>query len=58
MPLHGRTRGPSTRRSGPRAAAHLLAAVTVEGAVLVGLVVATGTEAAMLVVSFRPEPPD
>jgi len=39
------------------AAAHLLAAATVEGAVLVVLVVVTGTEAAMLVVSLRPEPP-
>jgi hypothetical protein len=38
-------------------AAHLLALATAEGAVLVVLVVATGTEAAMLVVSFRPEPP-
>src|ERR671933_1525058 len=40
-----------------RAAAHLLALATVEGAVLVVLAVATGTEAAMLVVSFRPDPP-
>src|SRR5690242_5955473 len=39
------------------AAAHLLALVTVDGAVLVVLAVATGTEAAMLVVSFRPGPP-
>src|ERR687884_521013 len=38
-------------------AAHLLALATAEGAVLVVLVVATGTEAAMLVVSFAPEPP-
>ena len=40
-----------------RAAMHLLAAATVEGAVLVALVITTGTEAAMLAVSFRPEPP-
>jgi hypothetical protein len=40
-----------------RAAAHLLALATADGAVLVALAVATGTEAAMLVVSFRPEPP-
>jgi transposase len=39
------------------AAAHLLALATVEGAVLVVLAAATGTEAAMLVVSFQPEPP-
>jgi hypothetical protein len=39
------------------AAAHLLALATADGAVLVVLVVATGAEAAMLVVSFRPEPP-
>jgi transposase len=39
------------------AAAHLLALATADGAVLVVLVVATGTEAAMLVVSFEPEPP-
>jgi hypothetical protein len=39
------------------AAAHLLAVATADGAVLAVLVVATGTEAAMLVVSFRPEPP-
>src|SRR5690242_742387 len=37
------------------AAAHLLAAATADGAVLV--VVATGTEVALLVVSFQPEPP-
>ena len=36
--------------------AYLLALATAEGAVLVVLVVATGTEAAMLVVSFEPEP--
>jgi transposase len=41
-----------------RAAAHLLALATADGAALVVLAVATGTEAAMLVVSFRPEPPD
>jgi transposase len=40
-----------------RAAAHLLVLATADGAVLVVLAVATGTEAAMLVVSFRPEPP-
>jgi hypothetical protein len=39
------------------AAAHLLAVATVGGAVLVILTVATGTEAAMPVVSFRPGPP-
>src|SRR3954454_22112541 len=39
------------------AAAHLLALATADGAVLVVLVLASGTEAAMLVVSFRPEPP-
>ena len=41
-----------------RASARLLGLATVEGAVLVVLVVATGTEAATLVVSFLPEPPD
>jgi transposase len=40
------------------AAAHLLALATADGATLVILTVATGTEAAMLVVSFRPEPSD
>jgi transposase len=40
------------------AAAYLLALATADGAVLVVLVVATGTETAMLVVSFEPEPPD
>jgi hypothetical protein len=40
-----------------RASAHLLALVTAD-AVLVVLVIATGAEAAMLVVSFQPEPPD
>src|SRR3954449_4516715 len=39
------------------AAAHLPALATADGAVLVVLVVATGTEAATLVVSFWPEPP-
>jgi transposase len=39
------------------ASAHLLALATADGATLVILTVATGTEAAMLVVSFRPEPP-
>ena len=41
-----------------RAAAHLLALATTDGAVLVVLVVVIGAEAAMLVVSFEPEPPD
>src|SRR5690348_10992123 len=41
-----------------RAAAHLLALATADGAVLVVLVVVIGAEAAMLVVSFEPEPPD
>ena len=40
-----------------RAAAHLLAFATADGAVLVVLVVGTAAEAAVLVVSFRPEPP-
>jgi transposase len=39
-----------------RAAAHLLALATADGAALVILVVATATEAAMLLVSFEPEP--
>jgi hypothetical protein len=39
-----------------RASAHLLVFATAEGAALVILTVATGTEAAMLVVSFEPEP--
>ena len=39
------------------AAAHLLAVATADGAVFVVLVVATGTEAAMLVVTAMPEPP-
>src|SRR5689334_3963000 len=38
------------------AAAYLLALATAEGAVLVVLVVAASTEAAMLVISFEPEP--
>jgi transposase len=41
-----------------RAAARLLALATADGAVLVVLVVVIGAEAAMLVVSFEPEPPD
>src|SRR5207248_4441013 len=39
-----------------RASAHLLVLATAEGAALVILTVATGTEAAMLVVRFEPEP--
>jgi transposase len=38
--------------------AHLLGLASADGAALVVLVVATGAEAAMLLVSFRPEPPD
>ena len=41
-----------------RASAHLLLLTAAEGAVTVILVVATGTEAAMLVVSVEPQPPD
>jgi transposase len=41
-----------------RASAHLLLLATADGAGLVVLTVAAGTEAAMLVVSFQPEPPD
>ena len=41
-----------------RAAARLLALATADGAVFVVLVVVIGAEAAMLVVSFEPEPPD
>src|SRR6185369_18057658 len=41
-----------------RAAAHLLALATTDGAVLVVLVVVIGAEAAILVVSVQPEPPD
>ena len=40
-----------------QASAHLLILAPAEGAVLVVLTVATGTEAVMLVVSFEPEPP-
>src|SRR5947209_10454417 len=40
-----------------RASAHLLVLATADGAALVILTVAAGTEAAMLVVSFWPEPP-
>jgi transposase len=41
-----------------RASAYLLALVTADGTALVVLVVATGTEAAMLAVSIQPEPHD
>jgi hypothetical protein len=41
-----------------RASVHLLALVANDDTVLVILTVAAGTEAAMLVVSFQPEPPD
>jgi hypothetical protein len=41
-----------------RASAHLLGLTTANGATLVALTVVTGTKAAMLVVSFQPEPPD
>jgi hypothetical protein len=41
-----------------RVSAHLLILATAEASVLVVLTVVTGTEAAMLVVSFEPEPPD
>jgi transposase len=41
-----------------RAAAHLLVLTTVDGAMLATLIVATDTEAAMLVVSVEPEPHD
>ena len=40
-----------------RASAHLLVLASADGAALVILVVTTGTEVAMLVVSFEPEPP-
>src|SRR3982750_2783429 len=40
-----------------RASAHLFVLASADGAALVILVVTTGTEAAMLVVSFEPEPP-
>ena len=39
-----------------RASAHLLLLTTADGAALVILTLATDTEAAMLVVSFQPEP--
>ena len=41
-----------------RVSAHLLVLTTAEGATIVILVVATDTEAAMLVVSIEPAPPD
>ena len=41
-----------------RASAHLLVLASADGVALVILTAATGAEAAMLVVSFRPEPPD
>jgi hypothetical protein len=41
-----------------RASAHLVTLATADGAVLVILTVATGTEAAMLVVSLYPDPSD
>jgi transposase len=41
-----------------RASAHLVAPATANGAVLVILTIATGTEAAMLVVSLCPDPSD
>jgi transposase len=40
-----------------RASAHLLVLASADGAALVILVVTTGTEVAMLAVSFEPEPP-
>ena len=40
-----------------RVSAHLLVLAAADGAALVVLTVATGTEAAMLVVSFQPDPP-
>jgi hypothetical protein len=39
-------------------AVHSVLLTTAEGEALLILTVATGTEAAMLVVSFQPEPPD
>ncbi len=39
-----------------RASAHLLVLAPADGAMLVILVVATGTEAAMLALTFMPEP--
>ena len=44
------------RELAARASAHLLAFAIPDGAALVMLVLATDTEAAMLVVSFEPEP--
>ena len=41
-----------------RASAHLVVLATADGAALAIVAVTTGTEAAMLVVSFSPEPPD
>jgi len=41
-----------------RASAHLVAPATADGAVLVILTIATGTDAAMLVVSLYPDPSD
>jgi hypothetical protein len=38
--------------------AHLLAPATADGAAPVVLAVATGTEAAILVITLMPEPPD
>jgi transposase len=46
------------REFSARASAHLLALATTDGGALVILVVATGTEAAMLAVSFEPMPAD
>src|SRR5689334_16961043 len=46
------------RELAARASAHLLAFATADGAALVMLVIATDTEATMLVVSIEPEPPD
>jgi hypothetical protein len=54
---HDAETGGRTREFLAQASAHLLALAIADGAVLVVLVVATGTEAAMLVVSFWPEPP-
>jgi transposase len=44
------------RELSARTAAHLLVFTTVDSAMIVVLIVTTGTEAAMLVVSFEPEP--
>jgi transposase len=49
--------GAGTPREFLARAAHLLAFATADGAVLVVLVVAAAAEAAVLVVSFQPEPP-